>query len=350
MQQDLRSFLLKPSDSLSEALARTARNGLGLALLLTRDGRLLGSITDASIRASVTKGVELRSPVTSILNRRPPHAPAAATEKQILEILAARRLRAIPVTVAGRVAGIRSLTDFPKQRVLRPIAVIMAGGRGKRLRPLTDKVPKPLLRVGSASILERIITNLARAGIEDVYISVNYKARVFERRLGDGRHFGVHLRYLREKSALGTAGALAMLPEGLRGPVLVTNADILSRLDYARVIDYHWRHGGAATVAAVSFTTRIPYGVVRRAGERLQGIEEKPEIHTQCSAGIYVFEPECFQLVRRERRTHMPELLDMLCRSRKSVFVFPVLERWFDIGSPEDFQRVLLEFATGEEG
>lgn len=347
--RDLRPFLLKPGDSLREALARMARNGLGLALSVNHAGRLAGSITDADLRAAVMRGADLDASVLPLLNRRPAHVSAGANERQILRFLAARRLRAVPLTAAGRVAGVRSLDDFPQQNVLRPIAVIMAGGRGQRLRPLTNKMPKPLLRVGASTILERIIANLARAGIEEIYLSVNYKAHVFERRLGSGKHLGVHLRYLREKSPLGTAGALSLLPEQPRGPVLVTNADILSRLDYARVLDFHWRFGGAATIAAVDYAARIPYGVVRTAGVGLLDIEEKPEIRVRCSAGIYVFEPKALRFVPDDRPTHVPELLALLRRARQAVHVFPVVERWFDIGSPEDFHKVLLEFATGEE-
>jgi NDP-sugar pyrophosphorylase family protein len=182
---------------------------------------------------------------------------------------------------------------------MTPLAVIMAGGRGQRLRPLTDKVPKPLLRVGALSIIERIIGSLASAGIIDVYLAVNYKAEAFERRLGTGGSLGVRLQYLREDVPLGTAGALALLPENARNgrSILVMAADILTGMDYRKFNECHDEHGGAATVAAVPYAARIPYAVLRTDGDRLVSIEEKPEQSLLCNAGIYMLRPDVLPLV-----------------------------------------------------
>ena len=230
-----------------------------------------------------------------------------------------------------------------------PIAVIMAGGRGQRLRPLTDKVPKPLLKVGTSTIIERIIAALVQAGVEDVFLSVNYKAQVFEERLGDGAGLGTKLHYLKEVKKLGTAGSFSLLPGTPAGPILVTNADILTRLDFGGLLDFHRAHGAPATVGVVRFLAPIPYGVVRTEGDRLTGLEEKPEVPVLCNAGIYVLEPEVLDLVTDAEALNMPELLERLLTKGSEVRTFEIKEKWFDIGSPEDFQRVLIEFATGEE-
>ncbi len=230
-----------------------------------------------------------------------------------------------------------------------PVAVLMAGGRGQRLRPLTDKVPKPLLRLGKSSVVERIIAALPQAGIEDVYLAVNYKADVFEERLGGGEALGVRLHYLRERMRLGTAGPLSLLGREVASPILVMNADIVTRLSFARLLDYHRQHGAAATVGGVEFVSRIPYAVLRTEGTRLVGIEEKPQTPVLCNAGIYVVEPEVLPLVPPDRALDMPDLLASVMAGGMAVAVFPIVERWFDIGSQEEFERVLLEFATGEE-
>ena len=230
-----------------------------------------------------------------------------------------------------------------------PIAVIMAGGRGQRLRPLTDKVPKPLLKVGTSTIIERIIGALVEAGVIDIFLSVNYKAQVFEERLGDGEKLGAKLHYLREMKKLGTAGSLGLLPVTPEGPILVTNADILTRLDFGGLLDFHRGHGAPATVAVVRFLAPIPYGVVRTDEGRLTGLEEKPEVPVLCNAGIYVLEPEVLGFVGDDEALNMPELLERLLAKGREVRIFEITEKWFDIGSPEDFQRVLIEFATGEE-
>jgi NDP-sugar pyrophosphorylase family protein len=231
------------------------------------------------------------------------------------------------------------------------IAVIMAGGRGQRLRPLTDKVPKPLLRVGASSIIERIIGSLASAGIQDMFLAVNYKAEAFERRLGDGDRLGVHLRYLREGEPLGTAGALSLLPEEASNErsILVMAADILTGMDYRKFYEFHEGHGGAATVAAVPYAARIPYAVLRTDGDRLVSIQEKPEQHLLCNAGIYMLRPDVLGMVPSGSRIDMPDLLDAVLRQGLPVHTFTIRESWFDVGTPEDFEHVLHEYATGEE-
>jgi NDP-sugar pyrophosphorylase family protein len=234
---------------------------------------------------------------------------------------------------------------------MMPIAVIMAGGRGQRLRPLTDKVPKPLLRVGASSIIERIIASLVSAGIGEVFLAVNYKAEAFERRLGTGDHLGATLHYVRERRRLGTAGALSLLPEAsFRGrPILVMAADILTGMDFRAFFDFHRTHGGAATVAAVPYAARVPYAVLRTEGDRLISLEEKPEQRLLCNAGIYMIQPEVLSFVPPDVMIDMPDLLEKVLAEGLSVRIFPISEKWFDIGSPEDFERVLHEFATSEE-
>jgi NDP-sugar pyrophosphorylase family protein len=229
------------------------------------------------------------------------------------------------------------------------MAVIMAGGRGQRLRPLTDKVPKPLLRVGGTPIIERIIASLASAGIEDVFLAVNYKAEAFEERLGDGERLGVTITYLHERTPLGTAGPLSLLPQGMDRSLLVMNADIMTRLEFSKLFAFHRQHGEAGTVAAVEYVARVPYAVVRTEDSLLTGIEEKPSQPVLCNAGIYVLEPSVLPLIPRDTMVDMPDLLEKVLADGQRVHVYAMRDKWFDIGSPEDFEHVLLEFATGEE-
>lgn len=239
--------------------------------------------------------------------------------------------------------------DSPGEEAARAVAVVMAGGRGQRLRPLTDKVPKPLLRVGSSSIVERIIATLAAAGIRRVFLSVNYKAEAFEERLGDGERLGVTLEYVRERTAMGTAGALSLLPEMPDAPIVVTNGDIMTRLDFARLVEHHRSTGAALTVAAVEHQSQSPYAVLEVNGDRVTALVEKPVRRDLCNAGIYVLDPKVLTLVPKDTALDMPDLIARAIAAGMPVRVFPITEKWFDIGSPEDFERVLHEFATGEE-
>jgi len=310
--------------------------------------RFLSTITDFGIRHALLHQVSLEAPVSIAMSARPVFASTSASEEEIGELLETHRLRALPILDdAGEVVAMRSIDEFAS-RPATPVAVIMAGGRGLRLRPVTDKTPKPLLRVGSCSIIERIIGGLTDAGVRDVHLAVNYKADIFHERLGDGASLGVNLHYLHEKTELGTAGALSLLPE-LDGPLLVTNGDIVTTVDFGRMVDFHRRHGAALTVGGVQHVSLVPYGILQTADHHLLAIEEKPERREFCNAGIYVIEPEILRFIPPETPLNMPTLIAQVLAEGLSVNVFPIHEKWFDIGGPAEFERILIQFATGEE-
>lgn len=345
---DLKPFLLNPDDTTREALHRLRLNGHGVAAVVDSGGRVVGTLTDANIRRAVLDGGTLDARVGDVMSAKPVTTNAAAGEDEVLELMHAHRLRGVPVIEDQLLVGLHLLRGCPQMQAA-PIAVIMAGGRGERLRPMTDKVPKPLLKLGSRSIVERIISAMVPAGVRQVYLAINYLADAFQQRLGSGHHLGVAIDYLREEQAMGTAGALALLPAGQSGPIIVSNGDIVTTVDFARLLDFHWRHGGAVTVAGVEHVSHIPYGVLRAAQHHLLAIEEKPERRDLCSAGIYVLEPEVLGFLARGTRFDMPDLIAQVLAEGLPVHVFPVLEKWFDIGGTAEFERMLIQFATGEE-
>lgn len=340
--------VLRAEDSLRDATARLRSDPWGVAVVVGEDGRFVTTLTDVALRRALLAQLSLDAPVSAVMAPRPVFAPASAGDEQIIELLQAHRVRALPIVDdAGSVVAIRSLDDFPAHAVA-PAAVIMAGGRGLRLRPVTDKLPKPLLRVGSCSIIERIIGGLTDAGVRDVYLAVNYKADIFHERLGDGTSLGVNLHYLHEQSELGTAGALSLLPP-IDGPLLLTNGDIVTTVDFGRMVDFHRHHGGSLTVGGVEHVSHVPYGILQTADHHLLSIEEKPERREFCNAGIYVLEPGVLDLIAPDTHVNMPTLIDDVLSDGGAVNVFPIHEKWFDIGGPAEFERILIQFATGEE-
>lgn len=345
---DLTPFHLRPGNTVAEALERLRQNGLGIGVVVGEDDIVVGAVTDGDIRRAALEGATVASPIADVMPARPVLASSVMPDEEIVDLLRAHRLRAVPVVESGQLVGMRFLNGFPQGRSPRA-AVIMAGGRGMRLRPVTDKVPKPLLKLGSKSIVERLILGFAEAGVEEVFLAINYMADVFEERLGSGDHLGVTLRYIREEHAMGTAGALSLLPQGIEGPLLVANGDIVTSVDFSRLFEYHWRHRGAVSVAGVEYRSLIPYGVLRNAGHHLLSIDEKPERRDFCSAGIYVLEPEVLQLLAPKEAMGMPELIADVLAEGLPVHVFPILEGWYDIGETAQFERVLVQFATGVE-
>jgi NDP-sugar pyrophosphorylase family protein len=209
-------------------------------------------------------------------------------------------------------------------------------------------MPKPLLRIGGAAIVERLIQSFQRAGVTDVYLTLNYMAEAFEERIGDGSALGVRVNYVRETEAMDTAGSLSLLPPQTK-PLLVSNGDLVTTVDFAAMVDYHRFHRAAVTVAGVEYAATVPYGVLRTADHHLLHIDEKPTTRQLVSGGMYVLSPEVLRYVPADKPFGMPDLIDAVLRDGLGVAVFPVLERWSDIGSKDEFERVLFEFAVEEE-
>ncbi|MDQ3897644.1 MAG: sugar phosphate nucleotidyltransferase [Actinomycetota bacterium] len=345
---DLPAFCVDPRETLAEALQSLQRTGVGSGVVVGDGRRVLGTLTDALIRRAALNGKGMDVTVEEVMAEGGLRVSPETSEEETFELLHAHRVRSVPVVEDDRLVDVRSLSGFPGPGGL-PIAVIMAGGRGQRLRPLTDKVPKPLLRVGSKSIVERMILALAATGVRDVYLAVNYKAEVFEQRLGSGEKLGVRLHYIREEQAMGTAGALSLLSVEPTGPVLVLNGDILTTLPLARLFDFHWRHRGAVTLAGVEHLSHIPYGVLRSVEHHLLAIDEKPVRRDLCSAGMYVLDPDVLRFLAPGQPRDIPDLIADVLAEGLPVHVFPILEEWYDIGGTTEFERVLVKFATGEE-
>jgi NDP-sugar pyrophosphorylase family protein len=304
--------LLKPTDTLRAALERVSKNGEGFAAVVDADRKWLGTFHDADGRMAMLRGVSLDEPVSGFTTRAKDH-----------------------FKLEGGV--VKDIVHFARPPM---DAVVMAGGKGTRLRSVSGGVPKPLLNLGSSTILERILGNLEA---DKTFLSVNYKAAQFKRLIGD------RVTYLEEKTPLGNAGALSMLPAKGAPYVFITNADLITEVNYRLMLDFHRAHDGPITMACAYFTTSLKYGVVHATKKGvLDGFDEKPELSYLCNAGMYIVDRPTLKLVPKNRFFQMPDLIEAAQRRGEPVHVFPLWEKWVDAGSPEEFQQVLMEFARGE--
>jgi dTDP-glucose pyrophosphorylase len=346
---DVTVATLRSDQSLHDAFRLAGASGDRLAVVVDGAGRVTATVTDGDIRRAVLAGHPLETPLSRIVSGAPLLLGADDTDSAVRDTFVRSGRSAIAVVDADRrLVGIRRLADVAPDLAVAPVGVLMVGGRGERLRPLTDKMPKPLLKIGGAAIVERLIGSMHAAGVEDVYLTVNYKAEQFEERLGDGAGLRVRLHYVREEQPLDTAGALSLLPP-LDRPLLVSNGDLVTTIDFAAMLDFHRFHRSAITVAGVEYAATVPYGVLRTAEHHLLHIDEKPTTRQLVSGGIYVLSPDVLRYVPGDQAFKMTDLIDCALRDGLGVSVFPVLERWSDIGSKDEFERVLFEFAVEEE-
>ena len=326
--------------TIRDGLRGVDRGAGGIVLVVDGSGRLAGVATDGDIRRALLAGAGLDDPLGPAVNEQFIALGAGQSREEALDLMRARRIGAIPVVDAdGRPVALHLLHAFLAP-VLRPNwAVVMAGGRGTRLRPLTDTVPKPMLRVAGRPILERIVLHLIGFGIQRIFISVGHLAHVIEDHFADGTSLGVSIEYLREAEPLGTAGALGLLPETPADPMLVLNGDLVTSVDVDAMLGFHARGGFAATIGTRRYLHTVPFGCVERDGSRVTGMEEKPTLEREINTGIYVLEPWVAGLVPRGAHATMPEVITTVLERGSEVGAFEIEDDWVDVGQRDQLAR-----------
>lgn len=344
MKPELARFLVAPEASIGQVMQCIDRNTKGIALVVNTAGRLLDTVTDGDIRRAILAGLKLDAPLQILLEDKrrkasaaPVTAPAGTPAAELLRLMQERHIRQLPlVDDAGKPTELATLDELLPADALPLQAVIMAGGAGTRLRPLTQDVPKPMLPVDGRPMLEHVIAQLRGAGIHRVNITTHYKREVIENHFGDGRSFGVEVAYVKESQPLGTAGALGLMKSPTE-PLLVVNGDVLTRVDFRAMLRFHREHQADLTVAVRQYDVSVPFGVIQTDGERVTGVREKPVLNFLVNAGIYLLEPHVHPFIPNGQRYDMTDLIQHLVAQGRRVVSFPVLEYWLDIGQPADY-------------
>jgi dTDP-glucose pyrophosphorylase len=346
---DLANLFVTPAAPIRDVMACIDRNMKGVALVVDAGQRLVATVTDGDIRRAILRGVDLDRPVERLVqaarsdHQIPITVPVGTPSADILELMTRSDVRHVPVIdAAGRVVDLIWLADLVKQAELPLRAMIMAGGFGRRLRPLTDETPKAMLPVGDRPLLEQIVGRLREAGIRRVNVATHYRADVIQEHFGDGRDFGVEIRYVNEGEPLGTAGALGLLAASDE-PILVVNGDILTQVDFRAMLDFHRTHRAEMTVAVRPYELRVPYGVVQTDGVAITGVAEKPTERYLINAGMYLLNPDVCDLIPANTRYDMTQLIERLVAERRRVVSFPIREYWLDIGQSEDYEKAVAD-------
>jgi dTDP-glucose pyrophosphorylase len=342
--EKIRQFCVQQSATVRRCMEVINATKIGIALVVNKAGRLVGTVTDGDIRRFLLSGNTMEEKISRVMWTHPVTAPLESPETDLKRLMKAHSIKQLPlVDAGGRPKRIVTLKDLVLDGDDKCVAVIMAGGEGQRLRPITKNIPKPMVKVGGEPILGTIVRRLVAAGIKKLYISLNYKGHVIEDHFQDGARFGAEIAYLRENKKLGTAGALSLMPEVPPVPVLTVNGDILTQVDYSAFLSFHEERRCVMTVGSVEYRFHIPYGVLNLAGHYLLGIEEKPEQKVMCNAGIYLINPELMTIIRRDVVFNMTDLILEAIRRGLPVATFPIFEYWVDVGQREDLKRARAE-------
>ena len=338
--QHWKQSLIGETVTLQDAIRNLDQTGFQIALIVDEENTLIGTLTDGDIRRGLLNGMGLTQPVSSIVHRDPLVVPPQMSRDMVLTLMRANAIHHLPVVDSTRkVVGLHLIDKLisPKQR--EATMIVMAGGKGTRLRPHTENCPKPMLPVAGKPMLEHIVERARDEGFSRFVFAVHYLAEQIEEYFGTGKQWEVQIEYLREESPLGTAGAIALMEGKLAGPFVVTNGDVLTDIRYGDLLDFHQRNDAAATMAVRLHEWQHPYGVVRTKGIDILGFEEKPVSRTHINAGVYALDAEAVKHLTPGQYCDMPELFSRIQQDGLRTIVYPMHEPWLDVGRPADYQE-----------
>jgi dTDP-glucose pyrophosphorylase len=341
--------------SLRDTMKYIDLNEKGIVLVVDNEQKLVDTITDGDIRRAIMSGASLDNPITTLLKKKvrsqsrgPITAPHGTSKTKLYQLMKENVVRQIPLLDnEDRVVDLVSIEEIMPDVSCTPQAVVMAGGLGKRLRPLTKDLPKPMLSIGDRPLLERIIEQLRNSGIKKVNITTHFKSEKISDHFGDGSDFGIDIQYVSENLPLGTAGAVGLI-ENFNQPILVINGDIITDVDFKAMQAFHQEHSADLTVGVRQYDFKVPYGVIETQGIQLKKLNEKPTYSFFVNAGIYLLDPDVQQFIPKGERYDMTDLINCLLAVNRSVVSFPIIEYWLDIGKHSDYKRAQEDLENGK--
>jgi len=338
--KNIQNIKLNINSTIKEALQIIDNGALQIAIIVDENDKLLGTLTDGDIRRGLLKGFDLNSPVESIIFKKPTIAKISNTKEEILKLALSKKIHQIPIVDDNeKILGIQEIEELIKPKEKTNKVVLMVGGLGTRLRPLTENIPKPMLKVGNKPILQTIVEKFAEYGYTNIVMCVNYKSQIIQDYFGNGSEFGVSIEYVLEDQRMGTVGALSLLKDKPNEPFFVMNGDLLTNVNFEHLHDFHISNNSEGTMCVREYDFQVPYGVVNIDESRILSIEEKPTHKFFVSAGIYMLSPEVFDYIPQNEFYDMPTLFDKLIKENKNVISFPLREYWLDIGRIEEYKK-----------
>lgn len=343
--KNIKNIKLKQNATIKEALGIIDSGAMQIALVVDDNDKLLGTLTDGDIRRGILRGLDLDSSIETIVFKEPAIAKISNTKEEILKIALSKKLHQIPIVDDnGIVLDLKEIEELVEPKIKTNRVILMVGGLGTRLRPLTQDTPKPMLKVGNKPILQTIVEKFAEYGFVNITMCVNFNASIIRDYFGDGKEFGVNIDYVLEQKRMGTAGALSLLKERPSEPFFVMNGDLLTNVNFEHIFNYHTLHKATATMCVREYDYEVPYGVVKMNDNKITAIAEKPVQKFFVSAGIYMLSPEILDLIPKNEFYDMPALFEKLIKLSKNVISFPIREYWLDIGRMEEYQRANEEY------
>jgi dTDP-glucose pyrophosphorylase len=333
--------VLDPSSSIRDAIENLVSTSRRIVLVCEKNFKLLGTVSDGDIRRGILKGISLEDSIMGILQVNPIVVSGEASKNYVRELMLNNKVHQIPILSDNRtVVGLHEWDNFHADEVKLNRFVIMAGGLGKRLLPHTENTPKAMVLIHGRPMLEHIILRAKTNGFRNFTLVVHHLAQQIEEYFQDGSNFGVTIDYVKEVIPLGTAGGLSQLKVKPKESILVTNSDVISKINYANFLDFHEQSSSSATMAIRDYSIDHPFGVIELNGTKIVGIKEKPKFTSKINAGVYAVTGESLDVLMPNTSTNMTDFFSSLITLGYTTTAYPIHETWADIGRPEDLQQV----------
>ncbi len=343
--KNYKNILLSTTSTIKEALDVIDRGAMRIALVVDKNSKLIGTLTDGDIRRGLLKNLSLDDSIETIIFRNPTVCYIEDSKEHILDVATSKEVYQMPIIDKnGILIDIKDVNELLKPSLKTNRVVLMAGGLGTRLRPLTEHTPKPMLKVGNRPILETIIMNFKKYGFTNIIISVSYKSEIIEEYFKDGSDLGVTIEYIHEEKRMGTAGALSLIKDKLDEPFFVMNGDLLTNINFENMMEYHISHNAIATMGVREYDFQVPYGVVNVDDVDILSIEEKPTQSFFVSGGVYILDSKALKFIPNNEFYDMPTLFEILIKNKEKSISFPIREYWLDIGRVEEFEKANNEY------
>ncbi len=344
--KNYKDILLTKDSTIKEALKVIETGAMKIALIVDKYGKFIGTLSDGDIRRGLISNLSLNDSIKDIIFCNPTVCKIGDTKEEILEVALEKKIYQIPIVDEhGKLVGVEEVNNLIKPSIKMNKVILMVGGLGSRLRPLTDNIPKPMLKVGNRPILETIILNFKKNGFSEIILCVSYKSEIIEKYFGDGSSFGVNIKYIHENKRMGTAGALSLIQETISEPFFVMNGDLLTNLNFEQMLKFHTEHSSIGTMAVREYDYQVPYGVVTiDISNNIKNIEEKPIKNFFVSGGIYILEPILLKFIPTNQYFDMPTLFNKIIRNSLKCISFPIHEYWIDIGRLDEYEKANNEY------
>lgn len=336
----LNQHLLSKTATVRDALKSLDKLAYDAILFIVDDqNKLIGSLTDGDLRRGFIRGLGFENSILDFIQEHPKFIYENEFNQEKLEQYKNNNFKLIPILNSYH--QIVDILNFRYRTTLLPVdAVLMAGGEGKRLRPLTENTPKPLLKVGGKPIIEYNIDRLAHVGVKNIYLSINYLGEQLEDYFGDGSSKSLHIGYIREDKPLGTVGSVLLVDEFEHDEIIIMNSDLLTNIDFADFYKTFKNSGADMAVAATTYQVNVPYAVLEADdNQKVKSLKEKPQYTYFSNAGIYLLKKEILNMIPKGQFYDITDLMEKVLEMDNKLITYPINGYWLDIGKHEDFKK-----------